>query len=299
MARSCTWLSAALALALLPASRAIASETGGSAYVHGAEGWLTGVIPPPGHYLLGYTNYYHADRLTGADGKTSLPGFEIDAASQTLRYVHVTKARIMGGSLAFQVIVPVDDLKVRAGGMSDDRTGLGDITVTPLIRGWRSGKWHYGIALGAVLPTGAYRRGALANIGRNYLTIEPVVAITYLDPEGPEISAKLIYHATGRNRATHDRSGDEVHADFVAGWNFRTVAVGVGGYYSRQIEDDRQRGELVGDGNRGEVLALGPSIKWQRGKVPLMLTWQHEIEARNKPKGDKLWLKLVLPLGGR
>lgn len=293
-----TSVTLALFVALLPASRAVAGENGGSAYVHGAEGWLTGVMPPPGNYLLSYTNYYHANRLNDENGKNEVPNFQLDVASQTLRYVHVTKTRIAGGSLAFQVIVPVVDLHVRAGQQSDHQTGIGDITVTPLILGWNEGKWHYGFALGAVLPTGAYRRGALANIGRNYLTFEPVVAITDLDPEGPEVSVKLIYHATGRNDATHYRSGNEMHADFAAGWSFRNIVAGVSGYYSRQIEDDRQRGKVIGGGNRGEVFALGPSMKWQLGKVPLMVSWQHELRSRSKPQGDKLWLKVVLPLGG-
>lgn len=284
------------AAALFAPSVATAGENGGSAYVHGAEGWLTGILPPPGDYLLSYTNYYHAGRLNDGRGKSRIRNFEIEAISQTLRYIHVTDRTILGGTLAFQVIVPAVDLKVRAGGETDHRAGLGDITVTPLILGWHRGKWHYGVALGLVLPTGRYDRRAVANIGRNYLTVEPVVAITYLDPKGPELSVKLIYHATSGNGATDYRSGDEVHADFVAGWNFKDLAIGVGGYYSRQIQDDRQKGLVVGDGNRGELLALGPTAKYQWGRVPVMLTWQHDLKAEHRPQGDKLWLKIVLPL---
>ena len=285
------------AVALIAPAGAIAGENGGSAYVHGAEGWLTGILPPPGHYLLTYTNYYDADRLNDGSGKSSVPNFQVQALSQTARYVHVTDKKILGGSLAFQVIVPAVDLKVSAGNQSDHRAGIGDITVTPLILGWKKGNWNYGFAFGLVLPTGRYERGALANIGRNYLTVEPVVAITYLDPKGPEVSVKLIYHATGTNHATRYRSGDEVHADFAAGWNLKKLAVGVGGYYSRQLQDDRHKGVVVGDGNRGEVLALGPTAKYQMGKIPVMLAWQHEFRAENKPQGDKLWLKIVFPLG--
>ena len=210
-----------------------ASENGGSAYSHGAEGWLTGIIPPPGDYLIGYTNHYSARRLNDGKGKSSVPNFRVDALSQTLRYVHVTDVEVLGGSLAFQLVVPLVDLKVRAGSNSDHEAGFGDILVTPIMIGWHKGKWHYGLSLGAVLPTGRYQRGDLANIGRNYMTWEGVAALTYLDPDGPEFSLKLIYHAPRTNNATRYRSGDEVHADFAAGWNFGKLGVGLGGYYSR------------------------------------------------------------------
>ena len=87
-----------------------------------------------------------------------------------------------------------------------------------------------------------------------------------------------------------------MHADFAAGWNFGKLGVGLGGYYSRQLEDDRQRGAVVGDGRRGKLFALGPTVKYQAGKVAMMVTWHHEIEAKYKSQGDKLWLKVVLPL---
>lgn len=289
-------MSAAVAAALAVPVAAHATENGGSAYPHGAEGWTTGFLPPPGTYLLNYTNYYTADRLNDANGDKAIPDFHVRAYADTARFVHVTGLHLLGGTYAVQMLVPLVHLDVKAMGASDHRTSVGDIVVDPFILGWHFGDLHIAAGLDMILPTGGYDKNRLANIGRNYFTLEPAVAFTYLNPNGAEVDAKFMYDHSTRNHATRYQSGDELHVDFAAGWNLNPKwGVGVSGYWDKQVSDDYAEGLLTG--NRGEALALGPTVKRNIGHTQLSISYQHEFEAYNRPQGEKLWVKWVAPLG--
>jgi hypothetical protein len=288
-----TFAGAAL-LAMVPAAPALAGEGGSGAYPNGAEALGTAVLPPSGDYLINYTNYYTADRLNDGDGNSSVPNFSIDAASNVFRYVHVTDVKILGADWAQQVFVPVVDLTVHAAGQRDSKFGIGDIIVNPIILGWHlEDDWHVVAGLDTWVPVGRYDSEDLANLGRNYWTFEPVLAVTKFNPQGgPEVSVKLMYDFNTKNKATDYLSGQEFHTDFAAGYNFNPLAIGINGYYYKQTTDDEQGGVRVGeDGYKGEVLALGPVVRYQVGQVPITFQYQHEVFAHNRTQGDKFWLK--------
>lgn len=160
-----------------------------------------------------------------------------------------------------------------------------------------SDKLHSFVALDVIPPTGEYDRHDLANIGRNYWVIEPVAAVSYIDPMGLNADIKMMYDFNTENRATNYRSGQEFHFDYSAGWAVSpNWVVGVGGYYYRQTTDDRVNGDTLSD-NKGRAFAIGPSIKYDSGKGWfLSAKWQQESDVRNRAQGDAYWLKLVFPL---
>lgn len=284
---------AAALLGMTAASAAHATESGGGAYPNGAESVAVAQLPPPGTYLLAYSTYYAADRFNNADGDSIVPDFSVDAFANIARVVHVTDHEILGATVAMQAFLPIVDLTVHAAGARQHKFGVGDIIVNPLILGWRNGNLNVVATVDTYVPTGRYSKNDLANIGRNYWTFEPVLAMTYADPKGgPEFSAKLMYDFNTRNSATDYKSGQEFHADMAAAYNFNPLTVGITAYYYKQTTHDRQNGVRVGlDGNRGEAFAAGPLIRYQLGKVPITAQWQHEFHAENRPQGDKFWLK--------
>jgi hypothetical protein len=174
----------------------------------------------------------------------------------------VTEQQLFGGQLAFAALVPFVDLEVEVNGQSQCKQGLGDIIFGPALGFHHSDKLHSVVALDFIAPTGEYDRADLANIGRNYWTIEPVLAISHVDPAGLNASVKLMYDFNLENSATDYRSGQEFHFDYAVGWGLGNGWVlGVGGYFHRQITDDRQHGERI-DGNKGRAFSIGPSIMY-------------------------------------
>lgn len=279
--------------AIVCSTPALASEGGGGAYPNGIETLASATLPPPGTYLLDYTNFYQADRLNDSQGDSAVPGFDLDAASNTLRFVQVTGTKVFGATLAMHAIATVATLDVRAAGAHQRKTGMADLVVDPFILSWTDGPYQLTTGLDIIVPVGAYRAGDLANIGRNYWTFEPIVAISRFDPAGGlEASVKMMVDFNTRNKATDYTTGTEFHADMAAGYNFNPLAIAVTGYVYKQLGDDTQNGLKVGsNGYKGTAFAAGPMARYQLGQVPIYLAWQHEFTARNRPQGDKLWLR--------
>ena len=285
----------ALALAS-PAAQA--TEGGVSLYPHGAEGYMTAVVPPPGLYGLVYGTHYSADRLKGNDGKDlGIPGFRVKAQAVVGRLAWVPGTKLLGGDLVAQVVVPLVHLQVSAAGARQSKSGIGDLTAGMGLGYHHSPNLHSVVALDVFLPTGSYAQADLANIGKNHWGLEPIYALSYVDPKGFNGDLKLSYTVNGRNRDTRYRSGNEFHADYAAGWGLGNGwTLGVGGYYLQQLTDDRQAGAVVA-GNRGRAMSLGPNIKYDSGQGWFAtVKWEKEFNARNRAQGQALWLKGVFPL---
>ena len=287
------------AAVLLALGTAHATEGGGTTAAAGAEGFLAGALPPPGTYALVYANHYSSNRFNDKDGSAAIPGFKVKANVLVGRVVHMTGTSVMGGQLGFYGVLPLVNLKVNAAGMSDSRTGAGDIEVAPLVA-WHGPQWHTAAALALVLPTGSYDKTHLANPGNNITTLRPVFVASYLTESGLDLSTKLTYSINRENSDTNYKSGQYLHADFNAGMRVAPAwQVGLQGYLIRQTTDDKQGGAKVGsDGNRTRVFALGPAVRWQTSPTApsVEVRLQKEFGARNHTEGTALWLKAVWAL---
>ena len=281
------------------AAGARATEGGGGAYPNGAEGLMTGALPPSGQYLVDYLTYYSADSFRGDTGNSVVPKFDLHALADVVRLINVTSNSVLGGTWAQQVFIPVVYLDATIGPpatpMRDHKVGLGDVIVDPFIVGWHKPPFHWIVGMDTYIPTGMYDGSALANIGRHYWTFEPVAAATYLDDHGIELSAKVMYDFNTENQSTDIHSGQEFHTDFVAAKHCDQWACGIGGYWYQQTTDDKATG-LKLNASRGRVLALGPQVSYQYQKLSFVLAYDREFAVENRPEGDKCWLKLVMPL---
>ncbi|WP_338922564.1 transporter [Pseudomonas silesiensis] len=273
-----------------------ATESGGSSYPMGAENYMSGAMPPPGFYGIVYSSHYDADSLRGNDGQKLPVDFRVRASSIDPRFIWVTDQQVLGGTLAFHTIMPLVNLKVDLNGQSQRKQGLGDMTFGAALGYHLSEKLHAIVALDVMAPTGEYDRHDRANIGRNYWDIQPVLALSYIDPKGLNADAKIMYDFNLKNHATDYTSGQEFHVDYSIGWGLGNGwVVGVGGYVYQQTTDDRQNGERIED-NKGRTLAIGPSIKYASSKGWFLTAkWQQESKVRNRAAGEAYWLKLTVP----
>lgn len=288
---------AVLALACI-ATAAEAGEGGGSSYNGGVENFLTGAAPPPGFYVLGYGNVYRANKLKdNAGNDVPLPTFKVGATAVATRFVWSTPTTIAGGNVVLHAIVPLVKLDVAVPGASQSKTGLGDITFGPAVAFHHSPRLHTVVGFDLVAPTGSYRQGDLANIGRNYWSVQPIYTMSYIDPAGFNGDFKLTFNFNRRNTATDYRSGSEVYLDYSAGWGLGNGWVlGVGGYAMRQLTDDKVAGVSVPGGNKGSAFAIGPSLKYDNGKGWFITAkLQQEMSVRNRPEGSALWIKTIIP----
>lgn len=294
--RARQWWHAGLSLLAATSAGVHAAENGGSSYPMGAENYMSGAMPPPGLYSQFFVGHYEADSLRDNRGDKVPVDFRVRANSVAPRLIWVTEQRVLGGSLAFHALVPLVDLKVTVNGQSQSKQGLGDIIFGPALGFHHSEKLHSILALDFIAPSGEYDGGDLANIGRNYWVIEPVLAVSYVDPNGLNVDAKTMYDFNLRNDATDYRSGQELHVDYAVGWGFGNGwVVGVGGYMLYQTTDDRQHGDRIDD-NKGRALAIGPSVKYtSHSGWFLTAKWEQETEVRNRAEGNAYRMKLTIP----
>jgi hypothetical protein len=275
-------------------SKVYATEGGGGAYPHGAEDFMSGAVPPPGTYFLNYLNYYSANKFRDGKGDSAVPNFDLKVTANVFRFLHVTKTQILGGYWGFHVFLPVVNVDVTLPVGSQSKTGIGDIIVDPFILSWHSKNWHFATGLDIYIPTGDFDRNRLANVGRNYWTFEPIFAFTYLSDNGFEVSSKFMYDFNTKNTDTNYRSGQEFHFDYTVGKKFDNISLGVGGYYYKQITDDKLNGQKVmPDGNKGQAFAIGPQLKYDHKNMSFILKYQKEMSVENRPDGDKFWFKFV------
>lgn len=282
---------AAVAVGLAAAPQAQATE-GGSQYPDGAEGFMAGAVPPPGTYFINYLTHYTAGRLNNNDGKQIPIDFRLNATAEVPRLLYVSNVQILGGNWGAHILVPLVNLRYEVAGMSGHQFGLGDITINPFILSWHWPNFHLASGLDIILPTGRYDRNRPVNIGANYWGIEPLVAGTYLSDGGFEVSAKLMYTFNTKNNDTSYRSGQAFHMDYMVAQRFGNWTAGLGGYWFQQTTDDDLRG--VDIGNRGMAFSVGPAVKYDVAGISLIGKWQHEFVSRNRPQGDKLWVKLIM-----
>lgn len=271
------------------------TEAGGGAYANGAEGFMTGYLPPPGNYFVNYNTFYSADSF-----KHSSPvfdDFQVSTFASIARFIHVTDIQVWGGDWAMHAFLAYADVNVKnLGGNHQRNKGMGDLIINPFAIGWHLGNWNVVAGVDMYLPTGSYDKKSLANIGRNYITLEPLVVFTYLSSDGYEFSMKTMFSRNFENNATHYRSGNELHADFVAGKHIGAWALGVGGFAYQQVSGDSGEGAVIGS-FKGRAMGLGPQVAYTaKNGMNIAARFQHEFNVKNRSEGDKFWLNFSVPL---
>lgn len=271
------------------------TEGGGGAYANGAEGFMTGYLPPPGTYLVDYNTFYSASSFKNPS--PVFDDFQVATFANIARVIHVTDKKILGGDWAMHAFLVYADVNVKnLAGNSQRKGGMGDLIIDPFALGWHFGDWNFVVGVDFFLPTGSYKKNDLSNIGRNYVSIEPLVGFTYLNASGYEFSMKTMFDYNFENEATNYRSGNELHADFVAAKHVGQWAFGVGGYAYQQVSGDSGKGAVFGD-FKGRAMALGPQLAYMaKNGMSVAARFQHEFDVQNRPEGNKLWLNIALPL---
>lgn len=294
-----TWrrrITSAAALACLSCATAFATEGGGSAYPNGAESFLLGVAPPPGTYVLAYTSYDRLNKLRDNSGNEIPVPFKVGVAAVVPRFIWIGETKVLGGNFGLHGFLPLLDIDAKVAGLSQRKTGLGDIIFGPFLTYHPSDKLHYVLAVDIHAPTGSYNSTDLVNLGRNHWTVGPVAAISYVQASGINADIKLHYEFNGKNKDTNYRSGQEFHFDYALGWGLGNGwTVGAGGYVYQQTTDDKLAGATVANA-KGRAIAIGPAIKYQSPSGFFVnAKLQQDFAVRNRPEGAALKVNMILP----
>jgi hypothetical protein len=302
-------LGAAIFGAIVPGIAA-ATEGGGSSLAVGVNTVLAGVMDPPGTYLRTFLTQYDANHTLDGHGndKAGISDFRITVDAVNFRLSQVwsdvqfwgatieTRIGFTGyvdAQLHFDVQTPNGAIHKAASAY-----GSGDTLLGPALLGWHSEQYHQIAGIEFFLPSGNFEKTRLVNVGRGYYAIGPAYFFTWLPTNALEVSGNLTYLFNLKNPDTNYLSGNEVALDYGVGYALDDAwQLGASGYVYNQVTDDRQNGQVVGGGNRGKALSIGPFIRYHGGKNwGITFKWQHETLVENKTEGNRYWLQIALKL---
>jgi len=277
---------------------AIAAEGGSSYYIPGGAGEaLIALSPEPGFQVANvlYTQVANVDRAV-LQGVVDL-GIDLTVVLNFFAASYTFEKPVLGGTYTIGAIVPFGyaSLDVSATGFgasasaSEDSFNIADIAVVPLQLNWNAGNFHFKFAQAIIVPTGAYDTKNLVNLGRNYWAFDTTVALTWFNTgSGTEVSVAPGIMVNLRNDDTDYKTGKEFHVDFTINqFLSNNFALGLRGYYYRQLTADSGSGAILGD-FKGESLGLGPGFLWQPkfadGKLSIVAKVMFDVTATNRFK---------------
>jgi len=304
---------------MLCSTTAFAGENGrtvGDAIV-GIDGMSYFDLPPPGIYLLNYSGVSDSRRFADNFGNDALPGGKLTTFYNVARISLLADVDILGADLAaFEIFPTYVQTRFTYNNQTYEKSGLSDFGVDPFGLAWTTENSKIGFSTTFTIPTGSYNPYSPVNIGTNHATWIPQFFYTrFSDDRSSDISVHLMYEHPFSNKeglvnqinptGAEYESGDVFHAavayrkDVMENLSFGVQAVG-----AVQLEDDRIIGAAASndflqgplDGNRYEKLAIGLSVRYLvAGRMPVTLTYQRDVYARNTIQGDSLMLRVGIP----
>ncbi|CUB04151.1 SphA family protein [Marinomonas fungiae] len=301
-----------LAAAISCSSYLLATESGSPSTSVGVYDFGAGFLPPATEHgsFASRAAIYSADKLANGNGD-STPGqdFSLDVFSISAVYLKMTDKQLLGGRYGYSVIVPFlkmdGSLSVSVPGVGtvfeDDAElfRLGDIQAVPFILGWNlAPNFAVNTQFAVQAPTGDYDKDRFISPSINHWVFTPSAAFTYITQSGFEISSNFQLDISTKNEDTDYQNGLEYRHEFGFGQHVNEWTLGLGGYYYRQLTDDKTGSDYTGqpivDGNKLETLALGPAISYFSPGMPNV--WFHaykEFDSVNRSEGYNIALRVA------
>lgn len=304
----------AVVASLIPVA-ALAVEGGSGAYLLGSRDTFAGIAPPPGTYFS--IDIFHLD---GKVPYLAIGGIVVTEATTSatvakLNFTHSFTEKVWGGQPYVTLTVPVvsGDLGFNStlgsglsGGFTNDKTGFGDLVVTPSL-GYHSGNAHWVYAASIFAPTGYYEKASVnipdrsvdaLSFGKNRWAIAPTVAYTWFNPKtGFEASASGSITLSAENTATDYQTAPEAVLEAAVMQHFANgFAIGLTGYGYKQLSEDSGSGAEAlkaatsAESLQAQVFGVGPIITYNTKigdkSISMKLKYLPEFDAKRRFESD-------------
>ncbi len=256
-----------------------------------------GANPPEGFYYINSANYY-ASSGTAPNSQSAKPGTNTTSFAEAPKLMWTTPFTFLGATEMMYIVEPIVDLTATNKSGTNRQTGFGNTGISPINLAWKFGNgWNVAGVFTFYPPDGQYSVSHKVNIGDNFWTFEPEVAVSYL-MNGYDFSVHVLYNTNTENTATHYTSGDQIMAEGqIAKW-IGKYEVGFVGYYDQQVTDDVNNGTAYPKTNltHPEQIALGGLVGYDFGPLKLQAWLTEDVYAADGGgQGTRFWTKIVVP----
>jgi hypothetical protein len=123
--------------------------------------------------------------------------------------------------------------------------------------------------------------------------------VTYLNEKtGQDYSVNIGYNYNTENSDTDYQTGEEIHIDYMVNQFFsESWAIGLHGFYLKQISGDSGDGAILGD-FKAEAAGVGPAVLWNTRsfgrEVTFIAKWLHEFDAERRIEGDHIFASFAM-----
>lgn len=267
-------------------------------YSVGVEGIQAASVPPPGLYAALYAVNYSIDSFRAPGSRDALPGHNKGTVSALAgRMVWISSHKVLGADYGMETIVPFQrsSLTVNAAGISDTRTGLGDIYLGPVVLGWHGPRWDAGAGLGWWLDNGSTSHPA--SPGKGYKSFMLTGGATWYFDDARSLSASGLMRWERHGRAENGiRPGNQVSLEWGIGKALGPVQVGMVGYSQWQTGTDKGIGASDAKFSKH---AIGAEVVYPVPgaglflKTALYREWRVKSGTSAAPQGSMLRMSLV------
>ncbi len=279
-----------------------AAEGGASHYLPGMAGDLLFAVEPQPGFLVSNTVWFQSGDVSAAarQGLVNLD-LDVDIVLNVLAATYTFDTPVLGVTYTIGTAIPFGyaNLDTRIGSplavgtikLGEESFNLSDIFFTPLQLNWNVGKFHFKLAESIIMPTGDYDLNNDVNLGRNYWSFDTVGAVTWFNEDsGTEVSMASGIMVNTENDKTNYETGSEFHVDFsINQFLSETFAIGLKGYYYKQVSDDSGSGAILGS-FKSESVGIGPGFFWTPkfagGKLMIQGKWLRDFDADNRFESD-------------
>ena len=290
-----------LLLATLAMPPARAAEGGFSFYLPGTAGDIALAQTPEPGWLVANTVFVQRGDVGAAvlQGRVNL-GVDFDMALDIVSATYTFGQVVLGGRYTIGAAFPFGYAELGAtitgplGGTfsaEGDTFDIGDVALVPVQLNWSFGNYSLKISETVYAPTGGYDVDKVVNLGLNRWGFDTAAAATYFNLEsGTEVSVAAGFLINTENNETDYRTGNEVHVDVTVNqFLSETFALGLRGYYYKQVTGDSGSGARLGD-FKGESYGIGPGFVWipefGAGKLTVIGKWIHDLDATRRFESD-------------
>lgn len=245
-----------------------------------AVNFYDGTRAPDGLYFLSYTSLYSADKLNGADGKTSKSGYGYSKAEELLRLCYYNSGAVL------TAFVPAGYAK--SDYYSRDSGGLGDVS---LGAGYFLPVKSMDILPMAIVkfPTGKYDAAKRVNYGSNQYDIRTAVFF-YKALGNLSVDAAAKYFFRAKNPDTGTAPGDEWYLQCLLGWSpTQKLKFGPSVNWMKSGPQKRDGGKVAA--SERESFSLGTDIYYRFSAISVTFTYLGDLRAKNTTKGNFFQLK--------